>query len=258
MLIYLDSILANFLLVLIRLTSFFLIAPVFNLRGVPNIFKIGLGFFVSLLVIQVVGIHTSITFDSNYLLLIIKEVLVGILLGFVAALFMYALQIAGGLIDLMMGFALANVIDPQTGAQMPIMGNFKYLIAILIMLATDGHHLLLRGILNSFLLVPLQGFLSFSDGTISQTLIDFFVNSFVIALQIAAPLAASLFLMDVGLGLISRTVPQMNMFVVGIPIKILASFAILLFVLPGFGYLLRQLFSELYDSMELLTQMLVR
>lgn len=258
MLIMIDSILANFLLIFIRLTSFFLVAPVFNMRGVPNIFKLGLSFFVSLLVVQVIGIHTEITFDGNYILLLIKEVLVGILLGFVAALFMYALQIAGGLIDLMMGFALANVIDPQTGTQAPIMGNFKYMIAILIMLATDGHHLLLRGILNSYIFVPLQEMISFSDGSISQMVIHFFVNSFVIALQIAAPLAASLFLMDVALGLISRTVPQMNMFVVGIPVKIITTFTILLFVLPGFGYVFRMLFSELYESMELLTQMLVR
>lgn len=258
MLLLLDSILATFLLIFIRLTSFFLIAPIFSMRGVPNIFKLGFAFFVSLLVINVIGIHTQLTFDGNYFVLILKEVIVGLLLGFIAAMFLYALQIAGGLIDLMMGFAIANVIDPQTGAQSPIMGNFKFMIAILVMLVTDGHHLLLRGILNSYYIVPLHHFLPIGEGGMAQFLIEAFVKSFAISLQIAAPIAASIFLVDVALGLISRTVPQMNMFVIGIPVKILTTFFILFLVLPGFGYVLNLLFSELFRSMDQLTQLMVR
>lgn len=200
----------------------------------------------------------NVTFDSQYIVLIIKEILIGLLLGFVAAIFLYVLQMAGGLIDLMMGFAIANVIDPQTGAQSPIMGNFKYMFAILILFTTEGHHLLLRGILNSYFLIPLHKWLPIADGGIAGLLTDFFARSFVISLQIAAPIAASIFLVDVALGLISRTVPQMNMFVVGIPVKILTSFLLLLLVLPGFGFVLNRLFSELFRSMDLLTQMMVR
>lgn len=258
MLIMFDTILATFLLIFFRLTSFFLIAPIFSMRGVPNTFKLGFAFFISLLVIQVIGINMQVAFDSTYILLILKEIIVGLLLGFVAALFLYALQIAGGLIDLMMGFAMANVIDPQTGAQSPIMGNFKYMFAILVLLVTDGHHLLLRGILNSYFLIPVHKFVPIADGILANGLITLFVKSFAISLQIAAPIAGSIFLVDVALGLISRTVPQMNMFVVGIPVKILSTFLLLLLVLPGFGYVLNQLFSELFRSMNLLTQMMVR
>lgn len=240
------------------MTSFFLIAPIFSTRGVPNTFKLGFAFFVAILVVNVTGINLNIAFDSHYLLLIIKEVLIGLLLGFVAAIFLYALQMAGGLIDLMMGFAIANVIDPQTGAQSPLMGNFKYMFAILILLVTDGHHLLLRGIMNSYFLIPVHQWLPIADGSIAGLLTDFFARSFVISLQIAAPIAASIFLVDVALGLISRTVPQMNMFVVGIPIKILSTFLLLFLFLPGFGFILNRLFSELFRSMEQLTQMMVR
>lgn len=200
----------------------------------------------------------QVSFDGQYVVLIFKEILIGLLLGFVATLFIYALQMAGGLIDLMMGFAIANVIDPQTGAQSPIMGNFKYMFAILILFFTDGHHLLLRGVLNSYFLVPLHKWITFADGGMAQLLIDFFLRSFAISLQIAAPIAASIFLVDVALGLISRTVPQMNMFVVGIPVKIISTFLLLLLVLPGFGFVLSRLFSELFRSMDLLTQMMVR
>jgi len=168
------------------------------------------------------------------------------------------LQMAGGLIDIMMGFSIVNVIDPQTGSQAPVMGNFKYIIAILFLFFTDGHHLLIRGILNSFFLIPVNKWAPMLEGTISQALIELFIRSFAISIQIAAPLVAALFLVDVALGLISRTVPQMNVFVVGIPVKILAGFMVLLLVLPGFGIILNLLFKELFRSMELLTEIMVK
>lgn len=253
-----DFTLATFLLVFFRLTSFFLIAPVFSMRGVPATYKLGLGFFVSLLVVHVVGINSQVMFNGEYLLLIIKEVLVGLVLGLSASIFIYALQMAGGLIDIMMGFSIVNVIDPQTGSQAPVMGNFKYIIAILFLFFTDGHHLLIRGILNSFFLIPVNKWAPMLEGTISQALIELFIRSFAISIQIAAPLVAALFLVDVALGLISRTVPQMNVFVVGIPVKILAGYMVLLLVLPGFGIILNLLFKELFRSMELLTEIMVK
>jgi flagellar biosynthetic protein FliR len=253
----LEWLLPTFLLIFFRITSFFLIAPVFGTRSVPSTFKLGLSFFISLLVFQVIGVESQVAFDEAFLILLIKEIGVGILLGFAASIFLYALQIAGGLIDLQMGFAIANVIDPQTGAQSPIMGNFKYLLAILVLLLSDGHHMLIRGILNSFFLVPLDHWFLVDEGTITSFLIDMFVKSFVIAVQIAAPIVATLFLVDLALGLISRTVPQMNVFVVGLPLKILVSFAVLFISLPGFIFVMNLLFSQMFQAMEGLTQMMV-
>ena len=110
------------------------------MRGVPNQFKICLGFFIALVAVISTPIDEPISLDSTYVLLIAKEFGIGISLGFTAALLLYAVQIAGAFIDFQMGFAMANVMDPQTGSQVPIVGHFKYMMALLFMLTVNGHH----------------------------------------------------------------------------------------------------------------------
>ncbi|MBE3554823.1 MAG: flagellar type III secretion system protein FliR [Thermicanus sp.] len=250
--------LPSYLLILIRLTSFFLLAPYFSTYGVPAHFKIGLAAFLSILAVPVVGMQESFSFDGRYLFLVLKEIFVGLSLGFVSALFFYALQTAGGFIDLQMGFAFANIIDPQTGLSNPIMGNFKYILGILFLISTGGHHLLLQGILNSFFLVPLGEFIPIQNGRIVDEVLNLFIKTFIIAVQISAPLIVSLFLIDVALGFVSKTVPQFNLFVVGFPMKILAAFGIFLVILPGFFYALQLLFSDLFYSLGQFTRQMVR
>ena len=116
-----------FLLILVRVTSFFLMMPLFSYRTIPATFKVGFGFFLAL---DHVFFHGAPVFEINgtYYLLIIKEALVGIIIGFIAYMIMSAIQIAGGFIDFQMGFAMVNVMDPQTGAQSPLMGQYLYII----------------------------------------------------------------------------------------------------------------------------------
>lgn len=247
----------SFLLIFTRLTGFFLIAPYFSTRGVPAAFKIGLAFFLSILTVPMMQAD-GLSYDGLYLLLIIKELFVGFALGFIASLFFYALQMAGGFIDLQMGFAFANIIDPQTGFSSPIMGNLKYALGLLFLTVTGGHHLLLRGILNSFFLIPLQQFLPYQNGNIAEGVIRIFAHTFIVAVQIASPLIVSLFLIDVALGFITRTVPQLNIFVVGFPLKILAAFGILLILLPGFFIALNLLFTDLFQTLGQFTEQMVR
>lgn len=254
---WIDTLLPAFLLILFRLTGFFLIAPYFSTRGVLPHFKIGLAVFLAILTVPMVGIG-QVTFDARYPFLIIKELFVGFTLGFIASLFFYALQMAGGFIDLQMGFAFANIIDPQTGFSAPVMGNFKYMLGLLFLIATGGHHLLLRGILNSFFLIPLPALIPYQNGNIAEAVLDVFIHTFIISVQIAAPLVVSLFLMDVALGFITRTVPQLNIFVVGFPLKILASFAFLLILMPGFFFALKLLFSDLFQTLSAFTEQMVR
>ncbi len=100
----------------------------------------------------------ELAFDDQYVLLIIKEAIIGLLLGLIAYIILAAIQIAGGFIDFQMGFAIANVVDPQTGAQSPLIGQYFYTIAILFILVVDGHHLLLNGLVYSFEVIPLDQF----------------------------------------------------------------------------------------------------
>ncbi|TMZ38939.1 flagellar biosynthetic protein FliR, partial [Klebsiella pneumoniae] len=130
-----------FLLLLCRVTAFFVIAPIFSGYGVPPQFRIGLAALFTLLVAGTLQGNEGIAFDITFPLLVIQEVAIGISLGFIAMLFLTAMQVAGTVIDVQMGFILANVIDPQTGAQTPLTGSFKYLLAILVFLSLNGHHM---------------------------------------------------------------------------------------------------------------------
>jgi flagellar biosynthetic protein FliR len=239
-----------FLLVFIRLTAFFVVVPVFSIKSVPAPFKIGLSFFLAFLAFPIVKTQVVIIVDWTYVYLALKEVLIGLLLGFLAALLLAAIQVAGSFIDMMLGLAMAAVFDPLTGAQTPLMGNFKYMLTMLFILATNGHHLLIQGILASYDVVPLdRWFNGMGNGMLSTFLLEKFSYMFMSGLLLSAPLVSSLFVIDVALGIVAKTVPQMNIFVVGMPAKILAGFLILMIVFPGYFFVMTRLFEVLFASM---------
>ncbi len=240
-----------FMLVFCRITSFFVIAPVFTSRGIPTSFKIGFSFLLTVIVYLTFGIGETVPQDLSYALLIVQEVLVGLLLGFTAYLIMAVVQTAGALIDIQIGFSMANVIDPFTGASMPLIGNFKYYLALLVFLGMNGHHYLLDAIMYSYDWVPITGNVSSKilDGSVTDILVRTFAHSFVLALQMAAPLVAALFLTDVGLGFLARTAPQFNVFVIGIILKILVGLVLLMLLMPGLVSLFDHLFAQMFEAL---------
>lgn|SRR5690606_13543797 len=237
----------TFMLVFARLLAFFITVPFFSYRTIPTPYRIGFAFFLSLIVTATFAEPLDMTLP--YFVLLVKEIAVGLFIGLIAYMVMSIVQIAGGFIDFQMGFAIANVIDPQTGAQSPIIGQFFYMFAILFLLATDGHHLLINGILHSYNVIPLERLLNFS-GNYAELIISTFNRIFVIAFQIALPLVGSLFLVDVALGIIARTVPQVNVFVVGLPLKITVSFSVLFFFMAIYFMATRLLFQTMFEVMD--------
>jgi len=241
-----------FLLIFCRITAFFVVAPIFSARNVPTAFKIGFGFLLSLLVFLTYGIKQTVVPDAGYILAIIREILAGVLLGYVVYLFFTVVQTAGAFVDMQMGFGMANIIDPMTGASAPLLGNFKYMIATLVFLSMNGHHYLLLALLKSYEWIPLSNdlFERIYQGDISEFLIRTFADTFMLALQIAAPLVVAMFLTDVGLGFLARTAPQFNVFVIGIPLKILVGFLLLVMMMPGLASIFEHLFSQMFGAVE--------
>ncbi|TCN25605.1 flagellar biosynthetic protein FliR [Mesobacillus foraminis] len=245
-----------FLLVFVRVTSFFLMMPLFSYRSIPASHKMGLGFFLAVIMFSTIEAPV-LQIDRKYFLLIIKEILVGVFIGFIAYLVLSAIQIAGGLIDFQMGFAIANVIDPQTGAQSPLTGQYLYTIALLLLLATNGHHLLLDGIFYSYRFIPIeQLWLHFGNDNAAEFVLRSFSSMFLIAFQMSLPLVGSLFLVDVALGIVARTVPQLNIFVVGIPVKIGVSFILLIAVMGILMMMVTELFQTMAMTMKGLMELL--
>lgn len=241
----------GFMLVLFRISAFFFSSPIFSFRGVPTQLKIGLAFFASLLTFLAMDFD-PMALDGIYMLSIIKEILIGLLLGFAATLFFTVVQVAGSFIDLQMGFMMAKLIDPITGGQSPVMANLKFFIATLLFLALDGHHLLLRAVMQSYQWVPINNdlFAHIASGGVTQFLVLSLSTMFVLAFQMIAPLIVVLFIVDVAMGILARTAPQFNLFVVGIPLKLLIGLIILLAMIPGLLYLFQNIFKQLFDALE--------
>ena len=242
-----DSILSQlplFLILLFRSSGLMISAPVLSSRNIPGVLRIAITLSLALLVFMIFPKKNEIIFLEGIPLLIvlISEIMIGLLMGYVAQLLFHAIQLAGQSIDMQMGFGIVNVMDPQSGLQVPLIGTFKQLLAILVFLIINGHHWLLQALLLSYDVVPINT-MSFNiqlvDGLIALT-----SKMFIIALQIAAPMVGVLFITDFIMGIISRTVPQMNVFLVGMPAKILIGFFVLIIVIPLYIYLLTALFER--------------
>ncbi|WP_166237945.1 flagellar biosynthetic protein FliR [Paenibacillus turpanensis] len=252
------SFLPTFMLVFCRITSFFVVAPIFSSRVLPLQYKVGFSFFIALLVFLAMDQQNAVGFDDAYVLLVLREVLVGLVIGFVAYLFFSVVQVAGSFMDIQMGFGIANVIDPLTGTQSPMLGNMKFMIASLLFVTMNGHHYMIRGMMDSYKLVPLQNelFSHIASGELSMFILASVSKMFALAFQMAAPIVVTMFLVDVALGILAKTAPQFNLFVVGVPLKIILGLFMLVLLMSGFAYLFRSLFETLFVSMDELLKLI--
>lgn len=244
-----------FLLVFGRLAGFFVTLPIFSYRNIPTQFKLGFAAFVSVMIMFTMELPI-IDLDLTFVFLLTKEVIIGLIIGFVAYIIMTAIQIAGNFIDFQMGFAIANVIDPQTGAQGPVIGQYLYIFALMFLLAVDGHHLLIQGAIHSFDVIQVDQLVDLGQDSLLITAVNMFNQLFLIAFQMAIPIVGTLFLVDVTLGIIARTVPQLNVFVVGIPLKIGVALFVLSLFMIAYIDLVKRLIHYVIEMMQVLMRIL--
>ncbi|NLK20775.1 MAG: flagellar type III secretion system protein FliR [Epulopiscium sp.] len=233
------------LLVFIRFLGFFVTSPIFGGSNVPTYSKIGLSFIMSTILLSTMP-DVIITYDNHiigYAVLILKEMVIGMLLGFVVYLLLSIFSLAGQLIDYQIGFSMVSVLDPLSNFQMPITGNLYYFIVIAILLITNGHHKLLQALFYSYQVLPI-GEAVFNNELIGNYIV-ILSNIFVISIKIAAPIIGSILILDVALGILARTAPQMNMFVIGIPLKLILGLLCLIVVMPLF----RIIYDFVYQEM---------
>ena len=146
-----------FLIVFVRTSGIFVVSPFFSSRNISNTVKVGLTFFISIILTLVLDVNIK-SIEINVIILIIKELVTGITIGFICYLFFSAFYIMGQIIDMSMGFGMVNVIDPQNRIQVPLMGNFYYILAFLILLGTNGHHVIIRALVDSYKFIPIGSF----------------------------------------------------------------------------------------------------
>lgn len=244
------------LLIIVRVTTFFVAVPLFSYKTIPVQSKVIISIALAWAMYYTFP-SAELAIDSTYLLLVLKEAIVGLSLGLVGYIIISAVQVAGGLIDFQMGFAMANVIDPQTGANSPLMGQFFNFLALMLLLAINGHHMILDGIYYSYQFIAYDKLWpNFGNEMSAEFIAKLFAQVFVIAFQMAAPVVATLFLVTLALGITGKTVPQLNIFVIGFPIKIAVGFIVLIItmamLIQSMQHLLQLIMYSLRDFMEIL------
>ncbi|NLJ79157.1 MAG: flagellar type III secretion system protein FliR [Tissierellia bacterium] len=220
-----------FLLVLIRTSGIFFISPFFSSQNVPNTIKIGFSMMISLLLAVVLDTDANFT-NTGFMLLVFKELMVGVIIGFIGYVFSATFYIMGQIIDMKIGFGMVNVMDPQHRIQVPIMGNFYYILAFLILLSINGHHSIINALVDSYEFIPIGEFIFNRD--IMDVLVNLLSETFIIGFRLSIPVVAIIFLTDLLLGMLARAIPQMNVFMVGMPLKILIGFVIIGISIPLF------------------------
>ncbi len=234
-----------FILILLRVSAMVVTIPVISDKAVPARFKAALCILITLIIFPLV--LPKIPPASNYPVLILMyrmagEVMIGLIIGYAARLILAGIQMAGDMVGFQMGLSIANVIDPTTSTQVSIITELQYLVALLIFLAVDAHHVFFSAIVQSYsLLNPLTFHFS---GSLMQTIFSFSQEMFVIAVKLAAPIMAVMLFTNVGLGVIARTVPQINIFIVGMPLQIAIGLIFLGLTAPMFVKLTQRYFLD--------------
>jgi len=235
------ELIVTFLLVFARIASFIVTAPIFGGQYTPGPVKAGMAFVISVILLplvtppqhQIVGL-------LGFILAVIREVGVGLLTGLICHMILQILNILGQIFDMHIGFMMASFFDPASGGQVTLTAKFLYLLGTILFFIIDGHHMLLLGMAQSFQILPLDT--AVFNGGSTLVLIRAFARMVTVAVQISAPIIAVVLIVDVCLGLLGRTAPQMNIFMLGFPIKIGAGILTLAVLVPLLGMVFQSLF----------------
>ncbi len=231
-------------LIFLRIGAMIWLLPVFDGRSVPVLFKAGLSLGMSLLLLPLLDpvLPPAAGMSVAFGLGAAGEVLLGAVIGFAVRLIFAGVQLAGQLAGFQMGIGIANVFDPVTSSQVSVIGQFNNLLAMVIFMVTNAHHLFLRAVAESFRLIPPLG--AHYSGAAAWTVVDLSGSMFVIAVQVGAPVVVVLMLTSIALGIMARTVPQMNVFFVAAPANVVVGLIFIGLSLPFFWTYLARFFRD--------------
>ena len=220
------------ILVFIRLTSFFLVAKSLFPKGTPPILKGVIGMILSFAIIWGVNYQVVLEINNNYMLVysVVSEIMSGVILGFIANMIFEFIRMAGGYMDIQIGLSMMNILDPSSETTSTPFSNLSYFISMVIFFIIDGHHLLIKCLIQSFKVVNIGQNIVFQD-TFSVVL-DAFREYFVIGVKIAIPLVLIIIITDLCMALVSRTVPAINVMILGMPVKMVVGLLTFIALLP--------------------------
>ncbi len=235
-----------YLMVLIRISAFVVAAPFFNYSTIPHPMKAAISIMLTVIMIQILPVvKLSYTGVVGFSVLALKEMIVGLILGFMCNACFYIVNFAGQIIDMQMGLSMANMYDPTTNVQISVTGNIYNYFIMLLLVVTNMHYYIIRAITDSFSSFNV-GQAVFREG-LHTIMIDFMGNYFLIAMRIVLPVFCCTLLVRVILGVLTKAAPQMNMFSVGMQIEVLVGVILLILLVQTFPAVADFIFSQMKE-----------
>lgn len=234
-----------FLLIMVRIASFVFAAPFFNTPNTPGRVKIGFAVFVSLILFGVLPQpELAYTDVIGFGVIAVKEGITGLLIGFAASICNSIVLLSGNIIDLQVGLSMATEYDPINHTQSPITGNLYNYFVMLLLIISGMHRFIIQAVVDSFTLIPVGGTV-FEWDSLLLTMVKFMMDSMVLGFRIALPVFACVMILNCILGIMAKVAPQMNMFSVGMQLKILVGFVVLYLTIQLLPYVSEWIFTEM-------------
>lgn len=245
-----------FLLILVRITAFIYTAPFFSLKNVPIRVKTGFSLFLTLILFQVLPPSPiSYTGVIGFSVLILKEAILGALMGLFSNIAYHILAFSGQMIDMGIGFSMVNELNPVSNMPTSITANFYGHFVIIIMIITDLHHYFLKAVIDSFQIIGI-GNANFHP-EMYKLMVVFLTNYFIIGFRIILPIFASVLIVNAILGILAKVAPQMNMFVIGMQLKVIIGLVVLVLIIgliPSVAdFIFNEMIHMLKSSIEYMT-----
>ena len=239
-----------FLLVFVRIASFMVSAPFFGMQGVPITVRNGFSAVVAIMVVSVLK-PPEVAYGGviAFSVLVVKEAITGLIIGYMAYVCNTIVIFAGNIIDMDIGFSMASEFDPTMNTQMTVTGQMYYYFMMLLLLVSDMHRYILRAVIDSFSLIPLGG-AEFKWDSLLVSFTKYMTDSFIIAFRIIMPVFCVMLVTNAVLGIMAKVAPQMNMFSVGMQIKIMIGLAIIFLVIFLFPEIVNMIINEMYIMIE--------
>jgi flagellar biosynthesis protein FliR len=246
-----------FLMAFIRIASMIAVFPIIGSRGTPTTVKAGLSIILTMIIFpllgpRVVDIPTSVL---AFAVIAIKEVLVGLILGFAAGIFFATIQYGSRIIDQEMAFTFSETIDPLTDSQVTPIAQLNMIIFTVLFMVLGGHRIFIQALAHSFEVIKI-GNVNLNTGALSVHLIKMTAEIFDLGIRFAAPVMVTLIITTAALGVIARTVPQLNIFIVGIPLKIGMGFLLIVLCMPAMVRIFENMIQSLYIDLFTLVKLM--
>lgn len=239
-----------FIFILARMSGCIMFSQIFGRGNVPMMFQIGLSIMLSIAVQGVIPVdnYLEVNLLIEYIVLILKELLVGVIIGHIMKLFFSVVVTAGEFNDMQLGLSMAKIYDPKSNISMGISSSILNIMFMLLFFSANGHMSLIKIFISSCKVLPIGSINLSTDLFMSLT--ELFTNILIFSVKLSLPILAVEFVAEMGLGILMKAVPQIHLFVVNIPLKIFIGFATMLILVPSLASFLDRLITLMFEAIQ--------